>query len=113
MVAVLVGAGLAIGGGSAGAEAIRCERGEFCAWMAESFRGAGFRMSLETLNPGECVALPETFDGRSFVNRMRRAVTVYQGRSCSTEGEFDTYPGGGTYVPEAPFVVRAVQVWEN
>jgi hypothetical protein len=40
-------------------------------------------------------------------------VTVYQGRGCSTEGEFDTYPGGGTYVPEAPFVIRAVEVWES
>lgn len=62
---------------------------------------------------GECVPLSEGFVGRSFANRMRRPVTVYQGRGCDTEGEFDTYPGGGTYVPEASFVVRAVVVWEG
>ncbi|MFC7613083.1 hypothetical protein ACFQV2_05050 [Actinokineospora soli] len=38
-------------------------------------------------------------------------MTVYQSPECATEGEFDTYPGKGTYVPCAPFVVRAVQIW--
>ena len=85
-----------------------CERGEFCLWAKEGYRGEIGRVSLGVANPGECVAVPE---GRSFANRMARDVTVYQGAGCSTEGEFDTYPGGGTYVPEAPYVVRAIQVW--
>lgn len=112
-VLTIVLAGLVTGAGVAGADRARCERGELCVWAADSFRGSGYRMSLETVDPGECVGLPAGFDGRSFVNRMSRPVTVYQGRTCSTEAEFDTYPGGGTYVPEAPYVVRAVQIWES
>ena len=112
-VAAMVVAGLVAGTGMAGAERVRCERGEFCVWHAESFRAFGYRISLERVNPGECVGLPAGFDGRSFANRMSRPVTVYQGRTCSTEAEFDTYPGGGTYVPQAPFVVRAVRIWES
>ena len=112
-VLTVVLAGLLAPAAVAGADRAPCERGEFCVWQTDSYRGLGYRMSLETVNPGECVGLPAGFDGRSFVNRMRRPVTVYQGRTCSTEAEFDTYPGGGTYVPEAPSVVRAVQVWES
>jgi hypothetical protein len=112
-VSMIVLAGLLAPAGVAGADRAPCERGEFCVWQTDSYRGLGYRMSLETVNPGECVGLPAGFDGRSFVNRMRRPVTVYQGRTCSTEAEFDTYPGSGTYVPEAPYVVRAVQIWES
>ena len=109
----MVLAGMGAGAGLAAADPVRCERGEFCLWRAESFRGMEYRVSLETVSPGECVGLPAEFAGRSFVNRMSRPVTVYQGQTCSTEGEFDTYPGGGTYVPQAPYVVRAVQIWES
>ncbi len=90
-----------------------CERGEFCLWPAEAYQGEIQRIALENANPGECVPLPEGFDARSFANRTKRPVTVYQGRDCSTEAEFDTYPGGGTFVPEAPYVVRGVQIWEH
>lgn len=90
-----------------------CERGEFCLWPAESYQGEIQRIALENANPGECVPLPEGFDARSFANRTKRPVTVYQGRDCSTEAEFDTYPGGGTFVPAAPYVVRGVQIWDN
>ena len=90
-----------------------CERGEFCLWPAEAHQGEIQRIALENANPGECVPLPDGFDGRSFANRTTRPVTVYQGRDCSTEAEFDTYPGGGTFVPEAPYVVRGVQIWAH
>ena len=112
-VLAMVFAGLMSGNGVADALPAPCERGEMCVWDAEWFRGVPERVSLETVNPGECVPLSEGFVGRSFANRMRQPVTVYQGPACDTEGEFDTYPGGGTYVPEAPFVVRAVVVWEG
>jgi peptidase inhibitor family I36 len=95
------------------AEPELCERGEFCVWPAEDSQGAIQRIALENANPGECVPLPDGFDGRSFANRTKRPVTVYQGRDCSTEAEFDTYPGGGTFVPAAPYVVRGVQIWEQ
>lgn len=90
-----------------------CERGEFCLWAGEEYSGEIHRVALDSANPGECVPLPEGVDARSFANRSTRPVTVYQGRDCSTEGEFDTYPGGGTFVPAAPYVVRGVQIWAN
>jgi peptidase inhibitor family I36 len=95
------------------AEPQPCESGEFCLWPTESYKGEVFRVALENANPNECVPLPDGFEGRSFVNRSKRAVTVYQGRDCSTEAEFDTYPGGGTFVPDAPYVVKGVQIWEG
>jgi Peptidase inhibitor family I36 len=106
-VTVTAGAGVAV------AEAEPCERGEFCLWSGEEYSGDIHRIALENTNPGECVPLPATIDARSFANRTTRPVTVYQGRDCATEGEFDTYPGGGTYVPAAPYVVRGVQLWNS
>ncbi|HEX6357062.1 peptidase inhibitor family I36 protein [Actinophytocola sp.] len=94
------------------AQAAACERGEFCLWPKESFEGDIHRVALENTNPGECVPLPDGFDARSFANLTKRPVTVYQGRDCSTEAEFDTYPGGGTFVPQAPYVVKGVQIWD-
>lgn len=116
VVAAAVVAGLGAGAATAAADAGgagRCERGELCLWARAEYRGTMVRVSLEAASPGECVPLPAGFEGRSFANRMSRYTTVYQGRGCSTEGEFDTYPGGGTYVPEAPYVVRGVQVWDG
>ncbi len=109
------GAALVTGTGAAGAttETALCERGEFCVWPDEDYGGAIVRVSLDDAAPGECVPLAEGVDGRSFANRSRRQITVYQGRDCSTEGEFATYPGGGTFVPQAPYVVRGVQIWED
>jgi hypothetical protein len=115
-VVAVVGAGLVTGAGVAGAgvaEPRPCERGEFCLWVGEGYGGEVRRVVLETAIPGECVSMPPGFQARSFANRGSRPVTVYQGRGCATEGEFDTYPGGGTFVPEAPYLVRGVQVWEH
>jgi Peptidase inhibitor family I36 len=88
-----------------------CDRGEFCAWEKENYAGVALRHNLETANPGECVPLSKLV-ARSIANRLTKDVTVYQGETCSTEAEFTTYPKGGTYVPDAPFVVRAIQIWE-
>jgi len=89
-----------------------CTAGEFCLWDTETYSGAVETYDLRTANPGDCIPLPEGFQGHSFVNRMTRDVTIYQGADCSTEGDFITYPGHGTYVPRSPFAVRAVKVWE-
>ncbi|ONI92373.1 hypothetical protein ALI22I_04335 [Saccharothrix sp. ALI-22-I] len=89
-----------------------CDRGEFCAWAGTNYTGKVHRLDLETANPSECIPLPDKFVARSFVNRLTRDASVFQGATCSTEAEFTTYPGKGTYVPDAPFVVRAIQVWE-
>lgn len=89
----------------------KCDRGEFCAWAKENYAGTVVRHNLETANPGECVPLGGLV-AKSIANRLTKDVTVYQGETCSTEAEFTTYPQGGTYVPDAPFVVRAIQIWE-
>lgn len=90
----------------------RCEQGEFCTWQRAYYKGKIHKVDLRTANPGECIPLtPETY-GRAFANRTSRDITVYQGEDCSTEGDFTTYPGRGTWVPDAPFVVRGFQIWE-
>lgn len=88
-----------------------CDAGELCLWSDTSYRGPVVKMSLSDTNPGECV--PVGAEARSFANLLSRPVTVYQSAECATEGEFDTYPGRGTYVPCAPFVVRGVQLWST
>ncbi|GAA0261399.1 peptidase inhibitor family I36 protein [Saccharothrix mutabilis subsp. mutabilis] len=92
-------------------ESSTCDRGEFCAWPGTGYTGRPARLDLETANPGECIPLPDGLVARSFVNNLTRDTTVFQGATCSTEAEFTTYPGKGTYVPDAPFVVRAIEVW--
>ncbi|SDJ31057.1 Peptidase inhibitor family I36 [Actinokineospora alba] len=95
----------------AAADPLPCDSGELCLWSEASFVGAPAVMSLSDTTQEECVPLPEGMDARSFINQLSKPVTVYQSTECATEGEFDTYPGRGTYVPASPFVVRAVQIW--
>ncbi|AUI57040.1 peptidase inhibitor family I36 protein [Amycolatopsis sp. BJA-103] len=89
-----------------------CQKGEFCVYGEESFGGVAHKFDLRTSNPEECIPLPDGFDGHSFVNRLSRDVTIYQSEECTTEGDFITYPGGGTYVPQGPFVIRALKIWD-
>ncbi|GAB2600383.1 hypothetical protein GCM10027168_36910 [Streptomyces capparidis] len=90
-----------------------CDSGELCLWAGTGFRGARNAWDLARAGVESCVPLPEGAAARSLANRLGRPVTVYQDRECATEGEFDTYPGSGTWAPETPFVVRAFQVWES
>jgi len=90
-----------------------CQQGEFCAWAGEFYTDSMQRLDLRTANPEECIVLPYEIEARSLANRMTRDVTVYQDMECTTEGDFTTYPGNGTFVPHAPFVVRAVQIWDG
>jgi hypothetical protein len=115
VMAVTITAAALVASGTAAAQqsgAPLCDRGEFCAWSGVEYTGAVHRLDLESANPGECITLPDKLIARSFVNRLTRDTSVFQGETCSTEAEFTTYPGKGTFVPDAPFVVRAVQVWE-
>ncbi|RKT53455.1 peptidase inhibitor family I36 protein [Saccharothrix australiensis] len=111
--AVAITAAALASGGTATADqpGPRCDRGEFCAWPDRDYAGEPRRLDLESANPGECIPLGDGLVARSFVNNLTRDTTVFQGAACSTEAEFTTYPGKGTYVPDAPFVVRAIQVW--
>jgi hypothetical protein len=96
----------------AGPTNAKCDAGSFCAWGEANFTGKAARLNLETANPNQCVPLPDGLVAKSLVNAMTKDVSVYEGVRCSTEAEFTTYPKGGVYVPNAPFVVRAIQVWE-
>lgn len=93
-------------------DAAKCDAGSFCAWSGANYTGKVARLNLETATPNQCVVLPDKLVAKSLANLMTRDVSVYEGAACSTEAEFTTYPKGGTYVPDAPFVVRAIQVWE-
>jgi hypothetical protein len=98
-------------GGAATAEPVLCGAGELCLWSEPNFGGEPVVLSLSDTGVEECVPLSEDIGVRSFINRLSKPTTVYQDMECSTEGEFDTYPGNGTFVPSAPFTVRAVQIW--
>ena len=52
-------------------------------------------------------------DAQSLANRTGRPVTTYQSAECAETGEFETYPGGGTWTPRSPYQVRAFKIWEN
>lgn len=88
-----------------------CQQGEFCVWPGEFYQGQITRMDLRNTNPDECVPLPAGVQARSFAHRIDRHVTVYQDADCATEGDFSTFPGPGTFVPQTPYVVRAIQIW--
>lgn len=90
-----------------------CDPGEFCAWTGRDFGGERRTWDLAGAGIESCVPLPAGADARSFANRVGRPVTTYQDRECGTEGEFDMYPGDGTWVPESPYTVRAFKIWEN
>lgn len=113
---VITALGLLGGSGIAQADTARpedsCEQGEFCTWTGEFYADAMQRIDLRTANPESCTPLPDGVEAKSFVNQLDRDVTVYQDAECTTEGDFTTYPGHGTFVPRAPFVVRAVKIWD-
>ncbi|WP_183785625.1 peptidase inhibitor family I36 protein [Prauserella sediminis] len=89
-----------------------CNSGEFCAWQEEFYDGKLQRFDLRNTQTEQCVTLDNEMEAHSFATRMERHVTVYQDDKCATQADFSTYPGPGTYVPQAPYVVRAIQVWE-
>lgn len=110
VIGILAGAGVAEATGSD--TRVDCHQGEFCVGAEESFGSRVERLDLRTANPEECLVLPGELEGKPFVNLMDRDVTVYQDAECSTEGDFITYPGHGTFLPGAPFLARAVTIWD-
>jgi hypothetical protein len=90
-----------------------CGPGELCLWEKAAFRGARQTFELSDIDIESCVALPEGGSAQALANRTGRPVTTYQSAECAETGEFDTYPGGGTWAPESPYRVRAFKVWES
>jgi len=90
-----------------------CDTGQFCYWAEPNYPGKPQILDISGVSVNVCVPLPNGAEARSFVNRTHRDITLYQSGHCSTEGDFRTYPGDGTYVPEAPYVARAVEIWDS
>lgn len=91
----------------------RCGPGELCLWVKPGFAGTRQVHELSGVDIESCVPLPAGAGAQSLANRTGRPVTAYQSAECAETGEFDTYPGGGTWAPQTPYRVRAFKVWEN
>ena len=101
---------------AAGAPAVQlgnCAAGELCLWQKPGFRGTRYAHELAGTDIESCVPLPPGTDAQALANRTGRPVTTYQSAECAETGEFDTYPGGGSWVPQSPYRVRAFKVWES
>ncbi|MBO1333076.1 peptidase inhibitor family I36 protein [Streptomyces sp. VRA16 Mangrove soil] len=92
---------------------VNCAAGELCLWAKTDFKGARHTYELSGTDIESCVALPEGSSAASLANRTGRPVTTYQSAECAETGEFQTYPGSGTWAPEAPYRVRAFKIWER
>ncbi|WP_405688148.1 peptidase inhibitor family I36 protein [Streptomyces sp. NBC_00057] len=90
-----------------------CGSGQLCLWEKPDFTGARQIHELSTIDIESCVPLPAGSKVQALANRTGRPVTTYQSAECAETGEFETYPGGGTWVPQSPYQVRAFKVWEN
>lgn len=90
-----------------------CAAGELCLWEKPDFKGARQTHELAGTDIESCVALPAGTDAQALANRTGRPVTTYQSRECAESGEFDTYPGDGTWAPRTSYRVRAFKMWES
>jgi hypothetical protein len=119
MAAVLLAAALpltaAAPAGASGAPLLggECAAGELCLWAQEDFGGAKGTYELAGIGIEDCVPLRGGASALSLANRLGRPVTVYQSPECAETGEFETYPGRGTWAPRAPYRIRAFKVWEH
>ncbi|MFC8537353.1 peptidase inhibitor family I36 protein [Streptomyces sp. NPDC057249] len=90
-----------------------CGSGQLCLWARPDFTGARQTHELSTIDIESCVPLKPGTTAQALANRTGRPVTTYQSAECAETGEFETYPGGGTWLPRSPYQVRAFKVWEN
>ncbi|MER5631270.1 peptidase inhibitor family I36 protein [Streptomyces nitrosporeus] len=90
-----------------------CGAGQLCLWPKPDFAGAVQTHELSAVDIESCVPLASGSAAQALVNRTGRPVTTYQSAECGETGEFETYPGGGTWVPRSPYTVRAFKIWEN
>ncbi|OON76670.1 peptidase inhibitor family I36 protein [Streptomyces tsukubensis] len=90
-----------------------CASGELCLWPKEGYKGAKQTYELAGIDIESCVPLPAGTSAQALANRTGRPVTTYQSAECAETGEFETYPGSGTWLPKSPYRVRAFKVWES
>ncbi|MFD9204818.1 peptidase inhibitor family I36 protein [Streptomyces sioyaensis] len=99
--------------GARGAASGDCAAGQLCLWPAAGFGGTRRTYELSDTDIESCIPLPKGGTAAALANRTGRPVTTYQSAECAETAEFDTYPGGGTWVPRSPYQVRAFKVWER
>ncbi|WP_137989504.1 peptidase inhibitor family I36 protein [Streptomyces vilmorinianum] len=90
-----------------------CAPGQLCLWPKADFKGKAQAHELAGTDIESCVALPPGTSAQALANRTGRPVTTYQSAECAETGEFETYPGRGTWVPQTPYQVRAFKIWER
>ncbi|RVU26379.1 hypothetical protein EOT10_10875 [Streptomyces antnestii] len=90
-----------------------CSAGQLCLWEKPGFKGHRHVYELSGTDIESCVALPEGGSAQALANRTGRPVTAYQSAECAETGEFQTYPGSGTWAPQSPYQVRAFKIWER
>ncbi|MET9374777.1 peptidase inhibitor family I36 protein [Streptomyces sp. NPDC002992] len=90
-----------------------CGPGQLCLWPKADFKGKALTHELAGTDIESCVALPPGTSAQALANRTGRPVTAYQSAECAETGEFETYPGRGTWVPQTPYQVRAFKIWER
>ncbi|WP_432085360.1 peptidase inhibitor family I36 protein [Streptomyces sp. bgisy095] len=103
----------AAGAAATGVTLGACGPGKLCLWPKPDFKGGVRTHELATTDVDSCVALPAGTSAQSLANRTGRPVTTYQSAECAETGEFETYPGKGTWVPQSPHEVRAFKIWER
>ncbi|MFG2328407.1 peptidase inhibitor family I36 protein [Streptomyces sp. NPDC048604] len=90
-----------------------CAPGQLCLWPKADFRGRASTHELADTDIESCVPLPAGTSAQALANRTGRPVTTYQSAECAETGQFETYPGTGTWVPQSPYQVRAFKIWER
>ncbi|MGW7575142.1 peptidase inhibitor family I36 protein [Streptomyces sp. NPDC054765] len=100
-------------GGRSTAASGDCAAGQLCLWPKAGFGGERRTYELSDTDIESCVPLPGKAGAAALANRTGRPVTTYQSAECAETAEFDTYPGGGSWVPRSPYQVRAFKVWER
>ncbi|WP_330330221.1 peptidase inhibitor family I36 protein [Streptomyces sp. NBC_00536] len=90
-----------------------CATGQLCFWANPDFKGAKQIFELTEITTNDCVSLPPGKNAQGLANRTGRQVTTYQSAECAETGEFQTYSGDGTWLPQSPYQVRAFKVWER
>ncbi|WP_329018197.1 peptidase inhibitor family I36 protein [Streptomyces sp. NBC_00690] len=90
-----------------------CPTGALCLWERSGFGGARQLYELSGTDIESCIPLRAGTTAQSLANRTGRPVTTYQSAECQETGEFETYPGSGTWSPQSPYRVRAFKIWES
>ncbi|MDH2389324.1 peptidase inhibitor family I36 protein [Streptomyces sp. HNM0663] len=90
-----------------------CGPGQLCLWPEDDFQGPRQTFELADTDIESCIRLPAGAAAQSLANRTGRPVTTYQSGECAETGEFETYPGSGTWAPRSPYRVRAFKLWES